>query len=432
MPQFQQPYEFQQGPPPPHFQQQTPPRFSNASGPHGFPGQPGAVPGYHPGYGGPPPNFGYGPPGPGFPNGPPGYAQAKPAPIAPPAQQRPQQQNKSDGLPQLRSDMTQRPAEMSATPTPVSMSQKGPPPPLNSKPVDSSARSAATQAAAVAAPTPQDSKSTVKKAPNNRIAVPLPPSAPKTAQKPSAPAKPQSYADATQAATAAVAAAMAQLSTGPQQAASISTQDNLTQKVNQMRAQDTMSQARGRGRGRGSGAPRGGRRDQRGADVPKEDFDFESSNAKFNKQDLVKEAIASGSPAASPATDTENINGLENGHANDADVDDVVIPPKPTAEKGYDKKTSFFDNLSSDLRDRAAVRDVDGRALRSQERSKNVETFGQGSVDSGRGGYRGRGRGRGYGRGRGSAGTNYAARGAYNAGTDSSNAQPRRDANVNV
>lgn len=197
--------------------------------------------------------------------------------------------------------------------------------------------------------------------------------------------------------------------------------DNLTQKVNQMRMQDGgAAQRGGRARGRGPGAPRGGRRDgpppQKGVDVPKEDFDFESSNAKFNKQDLVKQAIASGSPLQSPAAEGADLGtALENGHHRDgaaeAGADEVVIPPKPTAgEKGYDKKASFFDNISSDLKDRSGggAHDVviDGRAMRTQERSKNMETFGQGSVDGGgfRGGMRGRGRGRapgGGGRGRG-------------------------------
>lgn len=185
--------------------------------------------------------------------------------------------------------------------------------------------------------------------------------------------------------------------------------DNLTQNVNQMRVQD--GQPRGRGRGRG--APRGGRREsaQKSVDVPKEDYDFESMNAKFNKQDLVKEAIASGSPLASPTNGAtpDPLASATNGHAES--TDDVVIPPKPS-EKGYDKKSSFFDNISSDLRDRAEQQSEfqDGRQMRREERSKNVETFGQGSVDVGFRG-RGRGRGRGFG-GRGGRG-GYYGRGGY-------------------
>jgi len=180
--------------------------------------------------------------------------------------------------------------------------------------------------------------------------------------------------------------------------------DNLTQKVNQMRMQDGQ-----RGRGRGRGAPRGGRREsaQQNIDVPKEDYDFEGANAKFNKQDLVKEAIASGSPINSPVNGaTSDPPTAVNGQA-DNDAADIVIPAKAGADKGYDKKSSFFDNISSDLRDRVELQSgeqfVDGRAMRREERSKNMETFGQGSVDGGfRGGFRGRGRGRGgFGRGGG-------------------------------
>ena len=190
--------------------------------------------------------------------------------------------------------------------------------------------------------------------------------------------------------------------------------DNLTQKVNQMRVDGQQQRGRGRGRGRGEGrggrgdgAHRGGRRQNatQAIDVPKEDYDFDAANAKFNKQDLVKEAIATGSPVTSPTKTNGTVaNPLENGHANgaEADAEDVVIPA--ASEKGYDKKSSFFDNISSDLKDRIeqqqSEQSFDGRAMRNQERSRNVETFGQGSVDNG--GYRGsrgRGRGRGYGRG---------------------------------
>lgn len=174
--------------------------------------------------------------------------------------------------------------------------------------------------------------------------------------------------------------------------------NNLADNVNQLRMQD--GHARGRGT-RGTRNPRGGRREGpiKAVEVPKEDFDFESANAKFNKQDLLKEAIASGSPLASPppnGTSGDALSPKANGHANSNE--DVVIPAKTATEKGYDKKTSFFDNISSDLRDRTeqshSNEQFDGRAMRREERTKNVETFGQGSVD---GGFRGRGRGRGRG-----------------------------------
>jgi protein LSM14 len=132
-------------------------------------------------------------------------------------------------------------------------------------------------------------------------------------------------------------------------------------------------------------------------EVPTTDFDFASSNAKFNKQDMIKEAIASGSPLGE-ASVPPTVEAVSNGGV--ADKEEVVIP----GASMYDKSSSFFDNISSELKDReeAAAR---GQEFRSQERQKNFETFGQGSVD----GYRGRGRGRG-GRGRG-RGFGYRGRG---------------------
>lgn len=142
--------------------------------------------------------------------------------------------------------------------------------------------------------------------------------------------------------------------------------------------------------------------------MPKEDYDFASANAKFNKEDLVKEAIASGSPIMSPTNGaTSDPLAATNGHSHSDATDDVVIPGMPGAQKGYDSKKSFFDDISSDLKDRVAQQSgdtgmVDGRAMRRDERSKNMDTFGQGSVDGGyRGGFRGRGRGRGFPRGGG-------------------------------
>ena len=129
-------------------------------------------------------------------------------------------------------------------------------------------------------------------------------------------------------------------------------------------------------------------------EVPNTDFDFESANAKFNKQDLVKEAIAS----ASPIGENSGANGI-GGESNGMDV---IIP----ASTSYNKATSFFDNISSESKDREESngKRLGGKEWRGEEQKKNLETFGQGSVDNGyRGGFRGRGRGRGY-RGRGGPG----------------------------
>jgi len=208
--------------------------------------------------------------------------------------------------------------------------------------------------------------------------------------------------DATQAAKDAVAVAMAQLNAPaaiPQQQQQqhqpqhqhqqqqpqpeTNGIDNLSKRVDEMRinaARTGQNNNRG-GRGRG---PRPAK-----VEVPDQDFDFASSNAKFNKQDVVKEAVA-GSPLTEAAPFTE-------GAVPEA-APDAALP----AEAAYNKSKSFFDNISSEMKDREnATQRLGGAQWRGEETRKNMETFGQGSVDGGHRGFRGgRGRGRG-GRGRG-------------------------------
>ena len=228
------------------------------------------------------------------------------------------------------------------------------------------------------------------------------------------------FEDASQDAKAAVAAAMAKLPPAPGQKKGnelngVSAVENLTNKVNEMRTSNVNGTSRQRGTSGYAASHRGGRGGYRGGrhqtdhikrvEVPTTDFDFASANAKFNKQDLVKEAIATGSSIGSPV-DLANSNdvsvGLLNG-ARKGSEPGVIIPPIAS----YNKTSSFFDNISSESKDRddAAGKKLGGREFRSEEQKKNLETFGQGSVDNGyRGGFRGRGRGRGYGRPRGGYG----------------------------
>lgn len=215
----------------------------------------------------------------------------------------------------------------------------------------------------------------------------------------------KSLEDANRDARAAVAAAMAKIPPGigqqNKQPNGGGAMDNLTSKVNEMRVNDHAPGPRDTGPGRVATGRRGSRgglpggRPRTGSqtkklEVPKTDYDFESANAKFNKQDLVKEAIASGDPIGSPV----------NGPSEDP-ADPELKDGEPTSVT-YSKTSSFFDNISSEAKDRedSSGKRLGGREFRNEERSKNFETFGQGSVDSYRGGYRGRGRGRGY-RGRG-------------------------------
>lgn len=303
---------------------------------------------------------------------------------------------------------------------PKTLSTKAPPPATQAsastsqpKPVEqqSQAPPAQAKAAATIAPT----------GPKNKVIPAMPltskPAAREPVKGPVIPAAPSRSAvdDATQAATAAVAAAMAKLpplrqqqSDGQQQ--QFNSVDHLTRKAGEMRINDNTTRAprhpntaeagfAGRGGATRGGAPRGRggpRQEPRKVEVPKDDFDFESSNAKFNKQDLVKEVIA-----GDVIHDTAPSGPLEE------EPQEAAVPAS-----SYNKKSSFFDDLSSEAKDRAdgvASGQTYGREWRGLEQKRNVETFGQGSVDNGfhRGGMRGRGRGRGGYRGRG--GPSYAS-----------------------
>lgn len=235
----------------------------------------------------------------------------------------------------------------------------------------------------------------------------------------------RSHEDANRDARAAVAAAMAKLPPAPgqkKQTNGESAIDNLTNKVNEMRTNDNTRTSRQPGTGGYAAGHRGGRGGYRGGrqreehstkkmEVPKTDYDFVEANAKFNKQDLVKEAIATGSSISSPIDASDDISAEASINGNRGESEHSVIIP---AAPGYNKTSSFFDNISSESKDRddVAGKRLGGREFRSEEQKKNLETFGQGSVDNGyRGGFRGRSRGRGSRGGRGS----YAPRGGRGA-----------------
>ncbi|KAH8820564.1 Scd6-like Sm domain-containing protein [Xylogone sp. PMI_703] len=367
----------------------------------GYPGMPyGAPPGWYPppGQGFPPAPFtpyGYppgppGPPGAQFPQG----AGPKPAPIGQGANK--QQASGSSNVPstdkQPENKGPAKPAaELTAAPAKETSAQ-----PAQAKPSAAGQPTGALNNASTAAPqaAPTGPKAAIRVQP----AVPLPSTAAgKTQQQAStnpssaAATVASSLKDATEAATAAVAAAMAKLPpiNGQSNGNPV---DNLAQKVSELKTNDSTRAPRQPGAGgfaeRGRGRGRG-RAEVRKVEVPATDFDFESANAKFSKEDLVKEAIAGGTLSENQDTATSETNG------------DAGKPTVPTS--GYNKSTSFFDNISSEAKERAegGSSRPGGREWRGEEQRKNLETFGQGSVDNGfRGGFRGRGRGRGY-RGRG-------------------------------
>ncbi|KAI9490727.1 Scd6-like Sm domain-containing protein [Zychaea mexicana] len=131
-------------------------------------------------------------------------------------------------------------------------------------------------------------------------------------------------------------------------------------------------------------------------EIPKSDFDFESSNAKFKKEELAK------------AVTKKTVEEEEQQSVEDQQEDEEVVIP-PSDESFYDKDKSFFDNISCESKERSEQdqNGIDRRAKFQEERKLNLETFGEASVDRpryrgfrGRGGYRGRGSG-GYQRGGG-------------------------------
>ncbi|XP_029104766.1 protein LSM14 homolog B [Scleropages formosus] len=112
------------------------------------------------------------------------------------------------------------------------------------------------------------------------------------------------------------------------------------------------------------------------------DFDFESANAQFNKEDLEKElqdklTVKESEEKMDSGVDTQNSEGT---------VEEDPLGPKCY----YNKSKCFYDNISSELKSR--------RTTWAEERKLNMETFGvPGRFLRGRGfrgGFRGR-RGRG-------------------------------------
>ncbi|MCJ1377199.1 hypothetical protein MMC17_000291 [Xylographa soralifera] len=463
-PQFpqQQPYPFQYPPPNQRFGPQA-----FAPGP-GFPGMPyGAPPGWYP-----PPGYGYPPMHPSqfhphqMPIGPPGQqARQQAPPLAPTAPKAPTPTDSAvTEDPKGSADVSElKPTvklpSSSATPGSLPVMENAPPPPIASKPDVAAALAPPSNVNTHVDLSASNSLPTGPKSGRIVPIIPLPspnikshvvangslkaasgntlPTGPLQVQAPvsstATVVKPKTIEEANHDARAAVAAAMAKLPPAPGQKKAaavdnVGAMDNLTKKVNEMRTNDNVRTSRQPGtggyaaghRGGERGTHRGGRRqsEQQGKklDLPTADYDFESANAKFNKQDLVKEAIATGDPVGTPVEgsitngvhELEGTNGERKGSESSATAAGVA----------YNKSSSFFDNISSESKDRTQEggNRLGGREFRSEERQKNLETFGQGSVDNGyRGGRGGRGRGRGYGRGRGGRG-GYESRGAPRTG----------------
>src|SRR6185369_7427181 len=96
--------------------------------------------------------------------------------------------------------------------------------------------------------------------------------------------------------------------------------------------------------GRGNRRNYGQNFDRNRVSVPTSDFDFESSNAKFNKEEIVKEVVKK----SHVGHDGKDGKDVKEGKEEDIQVEDeseeeVVIPPP---ELFYDRTKSFFDNIS--------------------------------------------------------------------------------------
>ncbi|XP_041794382.1 LSM14A mRNA processing body assembly factor a isoform X3 [Chelmon rostratus] len=198
-----------------------------------------------------------------------------------------------------------------------------------------------------------------------------------------------------------------------------------SQKVQHQDGVDTRRVAAGapaNRRGRGGGHRGRGRFNVR-RDGPmkfEKDFDFESANAQFNKEEIDREFQSKLKLKDEKTEKSEKaVNGEDKGDSgvetqnSEGNADEECDPLGPNCY--YDKSKSFFDNISCD--DTRKANDKSGgagfprerRQTWAEERRMNAETFGiplrQGR---GRGGYRGRG-GMGFRGGRGRS----ASRGSF-------------------
>ncbi|XP_029353951.1 LSM14A mRNA processing body assembly factor b [Echeneis naucrates] len=160
---------------------------------------------------------------------------------------------------------------------------------------------------------------------------------------------------------------------------------------NKRQAVGAQATRRGRGRGNRSRGKVNMRRD--GTMKFEEDFDFETANAQFHKDEIDKE-LQNKLKLKDDKTE-KALNGEETADsehpANEgtAEEDEAVINTCY-----YDKSKSFFDNLSCDDLSKAGERGFskERRPTWAEERRMNAETFGIPlRHNRGRGGFRGRG-----------------------------------------
>ncbi|XP_040054766.2 protein LSM14 homolog A isoform X1 [Gasterosteus aculeatus] len=164
----------------------------------------------------------------------------------------------------------------------------------------------------------------------------------------------------------------------------------------------TQPPRRGRGRGNRSRGKLNMRRD--GVMTFEEDFDFETANAQFNKDEIDKELqnkLKLKDDKIEKAVNGEE--AAESEHpANEGTTSSSTAPVTTTTNEEeeaaistyYDKTKSFFDNLSADDLSKGGERGFsrERRTTWAEERRMNSETFGIPlRHNRGRGGFRGRG-----------------------------------------
>ncbi|CAL1604342.1 unnamed protein product [Knipowitschia caucasica] len=169
----------------------------------------------------------------------------------------------------------------------------------------------------------------------------------------------------------------------------------------------TQAVRRGRGRGNRSRGRVNLRRD--GTIKFEEDFDFETSNAQFHKEDIEKE-FQNKLKLKDDKAD-KPLNGEESAETEPVVNEGAAV--EEAASTYYDKSKSFFDNLSCDgsrkTGERGFFNGRDRRPTWAEERRMNAETFGIPLRHRGRGGFHGRG---GFGP-RGSRGPRPSSRGSF-------------------
>ncbi|KAM6950253.1 protein LSM14 homolog A-like isoform 1-T1 [Lycodopsis pacificus] len=147
---------------------------------------------------------------------------------------------------------------------------------------------------------------------------------------------------------------------------------------------------RGRGRGNRSRGKVNLRRD--GAMTFEEDFDFETANAQFNKDEIDKE-LQNKLKLKDDKTE-KAVNGEEPAESEHPANEGANEEEEAANSTYYDKTKSFFDNLSADDLSKGGDRGFsrERRTTWAEERRMNSETFGIPlRHNRGRGGFRGRG-----------------------------------------